>query len=224
MLEFDLYGLESLVHYYSEKDPKGIVSEKLWEIIISQAVNGIHVPGDKFMADVVKDNIGLNIKTLKKKINKGNFQTLQFVQCRCPINDNIKISKGVIDTLVNKRKESFSQFNLDKMLDVIVIHNRVGEFYNIKLFVYRQPQYENLDLIWVNNYAYLNPDLSKKRWSNDWMIKRNPGDSVSHQTCVFVRKKFDFSDCLASITIKNNPLGYIDLDNAKKIYTDYTKN
>lgn len=221
MIEFDLYGLESLVYCYSKKEPNGIIPERIWELIIAESVNGRHIPGDKYMADAVKDNIGLNVKSLKKKISKKDTQTLNFIQCRCPLVDESDVPVGVISTLVNKRNESFSAFNLDKMLDVIILHYRKDQNYDVKLFVYEQPNYENLELTWIDNKAYLDPDINKKNWTKDWYIKRNYGDSSAYQTCTYIKKKFNNNDCLTSFSVTNQVSGYINISDAKKQYSEY---
>ena len=62
MIDFDVYGLESLVWVYATQE--GIITPNTWEKIISKSVYGGHIPGDVFMADGRKNQFGMNIKNL----------------------------------------------------------------------------------------------------------------------------------------------------------------
>ena len=55
MINFDLEGLKALVWHYATQE--GIITPKTWEIIISEASGGTHIPGDKFMADAKRLNL-----------------------------------------------------------------------------------------------------------------------------------------------------------------------
>ena len=118
------------------------------------------------------------------------YKLAVFVQCRCPLDENENIGDGVIKTLVEKREESFKEFNLQTMMDVIIIHNRFGNDYNVRVFVDEQDDYENLNLIWNDSRAYLSSDKSKNNWEKNWKIKRVPGNASAFQTCVKCEENF----------------------------------
>lgn len=218
MIKISQNGLKGFVYYYGSKE--GIITPKTWEKIICKSLGGIHIPGDKYMADGHESRSGLNIKTLKKIFTKGNVQTCVFVQCRCPLlNETIFIGEGSIKTLVDKREESFKDFNLDTMLDVLVLHNRIGEYYNVKVFIEEQPKYEDLNIEWYGNCGYINPDKSKKDWKSKWKLKRNHGNNDGWQTCLLVKKVVDYRNSVADFTIKSVDDYDMSLEEAEKIYS-----
>lgn len=156
------------------------------------------------MCDAVVNDFGLNIKTLKKKFTKGNIQTVDFIQCRCPIqNENSltdeELGKKVIETLVHKREESLRKFNLNSILDFTVIHHIDNGIYNVRVFCENHPFYENYQLYWKNGLAY---KYSDKRWT----MKRQSGDAGGFQTCVLIKKEFDKKDCILDLKVLRNPL------------------
>jgi len=215
-MNFDTDGLKSLVWHYGARE--GIITPKTWEIIICKSVEGTHIPGDIFMADGFKNNLGINTKTLLKMFAKGNTQTCEYVQCRCPLDENNHIGTGIIETLVNKREESFKEFGLDKMIDVVVIHNRIGDNYNVRVFANEQTKYENLNLEWHGGRGYLNPDKSKKNWKGKWKLKRNVGNEGGWQTCLSVKNIFDSRNCVVDFTIKCDNNYDISVEEAKEKY------
>lgn len=217
-MNFDIEGLKSLVWHYGARE--GIITPDTWEKIICKAVGGTHIPGDVFMADGYKDKVGLNIKTLLKKFNKSSIQTCSYVQCRCPLDKSVEIGAGIIETLVDKREKSFKEFGLDQMMDVVVIHNRIGDDYNVRLFVKEQLKYENLDFEWHNGCGYLNPDKSKKTWKGTWKLKRNGGNKGGWQTCLYVKEIFDSGKCLVEFTEKSADSFDISIEDAKKKRAD----
>ena len=217
MLDFDLEGFEALVWMYGSRE--GIITPDTWEKIICKSVNGVHIPGDIFMADGMKDHFGLNIKSLLKSFTKGNVQTCSFVQCRCPLNEDIgNLGEGIIKTLVSKRNESFTQFGLNKMLDIIILHNRVGDEYSVRLFVDEQTKYESLDYEWKDGCAYLNPDKTKNTWKKNWKLKRISGSASAFQTCLIVKKSFDVTNCLANFVVKCDNNYDVTIQEAKEKY------
>jgi hypothetical protein len=217
MVDFDLNGFESLVWFYGNRE--GIITPDTWEKIVCKSVNGTHLPGDTFMADGMKDKSGLNVKSLLKTFTKGNKQTCSFVQCRCPLNEETdNIGEGIIKTLVSKREESFNKFALDKMLDVFIIHNRVGNDYAVRLFVSEQKKYESFDYEWHNGCAYLNPNKNKKTWKNDWELKRIGGNASAFQTCLNVKKVFNLKDCIANFVVKCYDDYDVSIEEAKANY------
>ena len=153
MINFDIEGLQSLVWHYAGVE--GIITPTTWETIICKSVGGEHIPGDKFMSDGILPPHGLSMKSRILKFTKGKMQTVDFVQCRCPLNEDEDIGSQIIETLVKKREESFNEFNLDTMLDVSILHNRSGDDYNVRVFVEEQDKYEDLNLIWKNSCGYL---------------------------------------------------------------------
>jgi hypothetical protein len=213
MIEFDFEGLKALTWVYATRE--GIITPRSWEKIICESVNGNHILGDTYMADGFKDINGLNIKSIKKKFAKGSIQTLSYIQCRCPLNEN-QIENAnieIIKTLVDKREESFEKFNLNKMLDVVIIHNRIDSEYNVRLFVTEQLKFEDLNLKWTGQKAYLSNQKS-------WLIERKHGDASAFQTCISIKKVFDLKNCFANFSvICDNEYG-ISMKEAKQKYAE----
>lgn len=215
-MNFDIEGLEALTWFYAQRE--GIIIPDTWEKIISKSTGGIHIPGDVYMSDGKVGNFGQNDKSVLNNFTKGDKQTISFVQCRCPLDETSNIGEGVIKTLVNKREESFKEFGLTKMMDVIIIHNRDGENYNVRVFCSEQPKYENIEYEWHGGHAYINPDKSKGGWRKNWKIKRVSGDDSAFQTCVLIKKTFNKSDAIANFTVKCDNNHDIDMEEAKRQY------
>ena len=215
-MKFDIEGLKALTWKYAQRE--GVITPITWEKIISKSTNGVHIPGDVYMADGYCENVGQNNKSLNKKFSKGSVQTISFVQCRCPLDESSDIGKGVIKTLVEKKEQSFKKFELNKMMNVIIIHNRDGENYNVRAFCYEQPKYEEVEYEWHNGRAYVNPDKSKKGWETKWKIKRVSGDDSAFQTCVLIKKTFNRSDAIADFTVKCDNNYDVDMEEAKRQY------
>lgn len=220
-MNFDIEGLKSLVYVYGKQE--GIITPDTWEKIICKSVGGTHISGDTFMSDGKKDTTGLNVKSLLKNHTKGKVQTCSFVQCRCPLDEASNIGEGIIKTLVDKRQESFSKFGLDQMMDVIIIHNRIGDIYNVRVFAEKQTEYEKLDLEWHGGNGYINPDKSKKKWEEDWKLKRISGNASAFQTCLHIKKVFDIDQCIANFSVKCDNNHDISMEDAKKRYEDSLK-
>ncbi len=208
-MNFDGEAFESLVWNYATLE--GIIKPETWEIITCKSFGGTHIPGDKYMADVFVSNIGFNIKSLRKKFTKGNLQTCDFVQCRCPLNESINIGEGAIKTLVDKREESFKKFNLNKMMDVLILHMREGDTYGVRMFISEQERYEDLNLTWIHNLAYLN---SNKQWK----LKRMLGNARAFQTCLYVKKVLNVQESIANFKIKCDNAYDISIEEAKERY------
>ena len=209
MINFDIEGLQSLVWHYAGVE--GIITPTTWEIIICKSVGGKHIPGNIFMSDGILDPFGLSMKSRILKFTKGKMQTIDFVQCRCPLNEDEDIGSQIIETLVKKREESFDEFNLDTMLDVSILHNRSGDDYNVRVFVEEQDKYEDLNLIWKNSCGYLDSD--KK-----WKLKRKEGNDKTFHTCLMVKKVFDVTKCAANFTLKSVNRYDIPMEEAKEKY------
>ena len=209
MINFDIEGLQSLVWYYAGVE--GIITPTTWETIICKSVGGEHIPGDKFMSDGILPPHGLSMKSRILKFTKGKMQTVDFVQCRCPLNEDEDIGSQIIETLVKKREESFDEFNLDTMLDVSILHNRSGDDYNVRVFVEEQDRYEDFNLIWKNSCGYVDSD--KK-----WKLKRMEGNDSAYHTCLKVKKVFDVTKCDANFTLKSANRYDIPMEEAKEKY------
>ena len=212
MINFDIEGLQSLVWYYAGVE--GIITPTTWETIICKSVGAEHIPGDKFMSDGILPPHGLSMKSRILKFTKGKMQTVDFVQCRCPLNEDEDIGSQIIETLVKKREESFNEFNLDTMLDVSILHNRFGDDYNVRVFVEEQDRYEDLNLIWKNSSGYVDSD--KK-----WKLKRMEGNDSAYHTCLKVKKVFDVTKCDANFTLKSANRYDIPMEEAKEKYAKY---
>lgn len=215
-MNFDIEGLKALVYVYGTQE--GIITPDTWEKIICKSVGGQHIPGDIFMADGMIFKSGLSVKSLQKMFTKGSIQTCSFVQCRCPLDENSDIGEGIIKTLVQKREESFKQFDLNQMMDVIIIHNRVGNDYSVRIFAHEQCKYENLDLEWHGGLGYLNTDKTKKNWEKGWKMKRIPGNASAFHTCLNIKKTFNVKDCIANFTVKCDNNYDISIEEAKERY------
>jgi hypothetical protein len=214
MINIDLEGFRALVWYYANIE--GIITPKTWEkLICKSTIGGIHIHGDKYMADGKAMYDGLSIKTIQRKFTVGDTQTIDIIQCRCPIKNKKNIDKEIIETLVKKRKESFEKFNLRRMLNVIVIHNRNDHEYAVRLFISEQEQYEDVNYEWIGNCAYLKSDMSKKR---KWVLKRNDGEAGSFQACLYMKKVLNVNDCIANFTIKCDNDSDISIEEVKEKY------
>lgn len=217
-MEFDIEGLKALTWFYAQRE--GIITFDTWEKIIAKSTGGKHIPGDVYMADGYIKSEGQNDKSILKEFTKGEKQTISFVQCRCPLDEGSDIGKGVIKTLIDKREESFKVFKLNKMVDIVIVHYRDGENYNVRVFCYDQPKYEDIKYEWHDGKAYLNPDKSKKNWKETWKIKRIPGDASAFQTCVYIKKVFNKSDAIADFSVKCDNNYDVDMEKAKKEYAE----
>lgn len=215
-MKFDIEGLKALTWFYAQRE--GVITAGTWEKIISKSTGGEHIPGDVYMSDGKVDNFGQNDKSVLKNFTKGDKQTISFVQCRCPLNESGNIGEGVIKTLVDKREESFKEFGINKMMDIVIVHNRDGENYNVRVFCYEQPKYEDIEYEWHGGHAYVNPDKSKKGWEKDWKIKRVSGDASAFQTCVLIKKTFNKSDAIADFSVKCDNNYDIDIEEVKREY------
>jgi len=210
MISIDGDALESLVWYYSERE--GIIQPETWEKIICQSTkDGEWIGGDTYMADGKTLYCGLNIKSILKKFTKGNIQTISVIQCRCPLDENIDVGKGTIDTLTEKKNESLKKFNLKSMVDIDIIHYRDENNYNYRVFVTEHPDYDKEEYIWKDNAAYM---VGNKKWK----IKRNDANSSAFQTCVLIKKCYDVKTCAFKGTIKSNNNYSISTEDVKKLY------
>lgn len=219
---FDLEGFKSLVWVYSSRE--GVINPETWERIFCKSVYGDWISGDKYMADGKKSTNGFNIKSILVKFTKGNTQTLSVVQCRCPLDEETDIGQKVIETLVNKREESFRDHSLKKMFDVDIIHNRSGNEYNVRIFITEQPKYENENFYWDNNIGYLNPNQSNKRWKSFWNIKRIFSNSSYYQNCIQIKKKFIKQTCIADFTVNCENNYDISIEESKELYSQFLNN
>ena len=150
-------------------------------------------------------------KEIQVKIEELKKQTVDFIQCRCPLNENEDIGSQIIETLVKKREESFREFNLDNMMDVSILHNRSGDDYNVRVFAEEQDRYEDLNLIWKNSCGYLDSHKS-------WKLKRMEGNDKTFHTCLMVKKVFDVTKCVANFTLKSVNRYDIPMEEAKEKY------
>jgi hypothetical protein len=119
MYEFNDFTFKCCVWYYAKR--LGVIDALTWEIIIAKATNSQWVAGDHFMADVVNPEYLCNVKSLKEKFNKGDKQTLTYVQCRAPISNDRSLTDNelgseIISTLIKKKQESFEQFSCNVKL------------------------------------------------------------------------------------------------------------
>jgi hypothetical protein len=171
------------------------------------------------MADGKVGETGLNIKSIKVSKPKGNIITKDYIQCRTPIQSEMTLSdqeigRMSISTLIQKRDESFADHSLNKMLDIVVIHNREGDIYNASLFVNEHPDYAAMELNWVNGMAYL-PDNPEQ-----WILRRIPSYASAYQNCLKVKKKYNMNDAVASVSLKIEDPGNVSVAVAKRFFRD----
>jgi hypothetical protein len=203
MISLDKEALKAYVWHYSQRE--GIIQPETWEKIICQSVEGGEwIGGDIYMADGKTLISGLNIKSVLKAFTKGEQQTVNVIQCRCPLED-------VIKTLVDKRNASLKDFDLKNMVDVDIIHNRIGDDYNYRVFIKQQPKYEDENFTWKNGCAY-------KENSKQWKIKRNASDASAFQTCVLIKKEYQKSEAVVSDSVKSIDNYAITADEVKELY------
>lgn len=197
---FDKQQFEADVWYYSGLE--GIIKSDTWEQIVAHCVNGKVIPGDHFMADVHNDQYCFNVKSIKEQyISKTGNKTIEFVQCRTPItNDknlsNEELGNNVLSTLDNKLKESLETFKSEKMIDVVILHNRYLDNYHASVYIVDHPDYSSYDLTWINGEARLPND-------DKWLIKRRWSDDNHRQTCTSIKKKYYGTDLVANIMLKS---------------------
>ena len=209
MIVLDKEALKAYVWHYSQRE--GIIQPETWEKIICQSAEGGEwIGGDTYMADGKTPRSGLNIKSVLKEFTKGERQTVNVIQCRCPL-DEARISEGTIKTLVDKRDESLKTFDLENMVDVDIIHNRIGNDYNYRIFIKEQPKYENEKFTWKSGCAF-------KENSKQWKIKRNASDASAFQTCVLIKKEYQKSEAVVSDSVKSIDNYAITADEVKELY------
>lgn len=190
-LGVDFKLLKALILHYTKQE--GVIKWQTWEKIIARACDGVWIPGDKYMADAVKNQYGLNIKSVLRDYTKRqHVQTLDYVQCRVPIVNEFnltdqEIGEEIIKTLVAKREESFNDLNVSEMIDVIIIHNRQDDYYNVRIFFSNQPHYESYTYDWKDQCGYIIGE-------DKWKLKRNPSDEYG-QTRLSIKNSFSLSDC-----------------------------
>jgi hypothetical protein len=187
----DFKLLKALIYHYTKIE--GIIKWETWEKIIARSCDGEWISGDKYMADAIKSNYGFNIKSVKKPFSKTKFeQYIDYIQCRVPIQNESSLTANqigdeIIKTLITKKNESFDDLNIDTMIDVIIVHNRFGDDYNIRMFFDYQPDYSQYNYTWIDNCGYIDND--KK-----WKFKRNKPDKYG-QTRLNVKSKLSLSNC-----------------------------
>lgn len=199
-LFFDKKQLEADIWYYSGLE--GIIKPDTWENIIAHCVDGKVIRGDHFMADVYNTKYCFNIKSIKEQtISKTGNKTVEFVQCRTPIaNDRLisdnEIGIQVIKTLNDKLQESLITFESEKMIDVIILHNRYINAYHASIYIMDHPDYSSYNLTWANGEASLDGEKS-------WLIKRRWSDDNHRQTCTSIKKKYYKEDMIANIIVES---------------------
>ena len=199
---FNVEMFESLVWYCAKL--QGTISPETWELIIAFCFDGTWIGGNKYMADVLVEIMksGLTVKSAKKQLTKGLFQTIQCVESRIPIDNEDLLSdeeKGreAIQIFVQKREESFNTFGLTKMYKCLVVHYREDDYYYARLFFEEQAKYEEMDLVWTGDNA--KPKGHKK--NDPWIVKRNHGNASAYQTCFWSKKKYDKTTAISDIEV-----------------------
>lgn len=220
MIDFDSEKFMILV--WDHASQQGTISPETWEQIIAVSCDGRWIGGDKYMADAVKKTNGLNAKSIKKVFAKGDNQTLSFIQCRIPIDNEDSLTdeqkgKEVIKTLVRKRDDSVEKFDLTKMYDVLVVHYREGDDYYVRLFCDEQMKYEELDLVWNKGAAKL-----RGSGKNDsWLMSRNGGNASAYQTCLHIKKVYNKMNAIFDLKIKAPFTSFVDFEQSKQRYDRY---
>lgn len=220
MLVFDEEKLFILIWDYGRQ--QGTISPETWEKIISESVGGQWIGGDKYMADAVCDEYGMNIKAIKKSIAKGHKQVIEFIQSRIPIEDEHLLTeeeKGTvtIKTLVQKREDSINDFNLTDIYDIVIIHYREGDDYHVRIFCDKQMDYDKLDLNWSKGVGRLKGSSEK----DPWIMKRNSGSSTAYQNCVSIKKTYLTSKSIFDMKIKTPYVGDVNFEDSKRRYERY---
>lgn len=197
MHEFNAVLFKKCVWYYAKR--QSIITPITWEEIIGRCTNSKWIPGDHFMADVVNPEYLSNVKSLKKKFNKSDKQSLSYVQCRAPITNDTVISseqlgKEILDILEKKKQESFEQFSCNVMKDFLVQHYRVDDTYYARVFVCDHPDFKSYDLVWEDGKAKLPNQKS-------WFIKRDYSDANHGQNCTHIKKVFTTDLLIADVVV-----------------------
>jgi len=218
MKNFNPKHFEALIHSYGSKD--GIITPDNWEKIVCESMGATWIPGDIFMADGYMLNFGFNIKSITKLFNKlKSSQTLNVIQCRSPIENDFELpdeelGKEIINTLVSKRNSSFNEFNLTEMIDVTIVHNRIGNIYNAKIFFSEQPKYENYKYTWKNGHGFI--ENQKK-----WKFKRRYGNDSAYQTCLLIKNDYYDDNCVANVSVECSDEFNISAESAVIQYNQY---
>jgi len=211
----DRHAFEALVFYYASREET--ITPTQWELIISDACGGVHIPGDVYMADGKVGTVGLNIKSITSARPKGNLTTKDYIQSRIPIQNEATMSDSEIGefsitTLVQKRNESFKDLDLDRMVDMVVIHKREGDVYNASLFMMEHPDYSSLELNWVNGKGYT-PHNPKQ-----WKLHRVPSYGSAYQNCLKVKKEYRMDSAVASVSLRVGDPGKVSVEEAKRFF------
>jgi hypothetical protein len=218
MKDFNPEHFKVLIHSYGSKD--GIITPDNWERLVCESMGATWIPGDTFMADGYKAKSGLNIKSITKQFNKlKSSQTLNVIQCRSPIENDFELSddklgKEIINTLVLKRNSSFSEFNLTEMIDVTVVHNRIENIYNAKIFFSKQPKYENYKYVWKGGCGFINDE-------KPWKFKRRYGNDSAYQTCLLIKNNYHDDNYAANVSVECSDEYEISVESAVIQYNQY---
>lgn len=184
---FDIKQFEADVWYYSELD--GVIRPDTWEEIVAHSVDGKRILGDHFMADVHNDMHCFNVKSIKEQSpSKTGNKTVEYVQCRTPITNDRSLSQQdlsqqILKTLDDKLQESLITFKCDKMIDVIILHNRYDKKYHASVYVIDHPDYSTYPLEWSDGEGRVDAN-------GPWLIKRRWSDDNHRQTCTSIKKKY----------------------------------
>jgi len=215
--DFNLNAFEAMVWDYASQ--QGIINYETWEKIVCESCKGTWINGDKYMADGSKDNLGLNIKSVKKIPIAREEQVISFIQCRSPIDgedamNDVEIGENIIETLVKKKQDSFDDLNLNKMIDVLIVHDRDGDYYHTRVFCYEQSKYEDLDLVWKNGVGTLNGEKS-------WLMKRNTGSASAFQTCLMIKKSYKKIDCIVDLKVYAPNVALVNAEESIQKYQNF---
>lgn len=199
-MNFNIEQFKADVWYYSGLE--GTIKSDTWEKIIAHSVNGETIPGDHFMADAYDATNCYNIKSIREqRVSKTGNQTIEFVQCRTPIaNDrllsNEELGSKILDTLDIKLNESLTQFEKEKMIDIIIVHKRYDDVYHATVYKTDHPDFKSYKLIWNSGEARLDEGFP-------WFIKRRWSDDLHRQTCTSIKRKYIKDSIIADIYVSS---------------------
>lgn len=187
------------------------LSPENWENILSASIGATWIPGDKYLADGVKDDWALNIKTISMKpralkTDPYDFQSRpesfpssqQVVQRRINLPAKVNetfTSPAVIgyESLKNYAdfvKDSHDKFNTSRVLDVLARHgiSRCGKKYLVTVSLFDHCFLQSADINWVEKLGGPNSKQKGRRVSVDGyvgenlVVRRNGSNSGIYQT------------------------------------------
>lgn len=175
-------SLKAQILYHTDTK-KEMISSVLWEKIICNSYQGGEWIEESSYIDGKVNNIGLNIKSITKKLNDNSKAEIKYNQSRIPLigehdMDEEEIISATIDSLNSFKDKAKSKYGLDSIVDIIVLHKLDEDKYTVKVLEY--------------------PDINLE--TNRDRLSRNRSDSKKYQNCAWIKRFYPEGKLLFSIT------------------------